>query len=188
MFHLELRRFPYVARAFNLSEQELRATFLIPWVRGEPVTLDDRRFDPDRARLTVIEGPEVPTEERGLGRGWSAVTREGSDVTAKLLDALRDQLEAEGPAAALRELKARLLSMGTLPIARVVALAPQRLRVSERLALSERAVWELLHAGEVALVRNGEPVSPEQWQPLLFDWGSWTDERSDLYLAERDTK
>jgi hypothetical protein len=75
VFHVELRRFPHVARAFNLPEDQLRVRIVLPWVRGLPVELDDRSFTPDRTRLTIYEGPQVAAEERGLGRGWSTVTR-----------------------------------------------------------------------------------------------------------------
>ena len=72
MFHVELRRFPHVARTFNLDQDELLARFVMPWIRGAPITLDDRRWSPDKkTRLTVYDGPPIAPEERGLGRGWS---------------------------------------------------------------------------------------------------------------------
>ena len=49
-------------------------------------------------------------------------------------------------------------------------------RVSERLALAEQAVWELLHARAVAL--EGDGAGPQagatEWQRALLDWDAWT--------------
>ena len=71
MFHLELRQFPHVARAFNLSREELERRFVGPWVSGQAIDQDDRRWSPEKARLTILEGPELRLEEIGLGRGWA---------------------------------------------------------------------------------------------------------------------
>jgi hypothetical protein len=64
-----------------------------------------------------------------------------------------------------------------LPLAEVVSFAGERhpqSRVSERVALAEQAVWELLHEGRVQLVRAGAPVlAPDEWRSILFDWESW---------------
>lgn len=169
MFHVELRRFPHVARAFNLTEEELQARILLPWVRGAPVELDDRRFTPDRARLTVYESREIAAEERGLGRGWSVVQR-GENVTARVIEAAGRFV----PRAS--ELKRRLLdASGPVTLSRIVALAGPSGRPSERLAVAEQAVWELLHEGRVALVRadGSERVPPDEWETLLLDWETW---------------
>jgi hypothetical protein len=57
-----------------------------------------------------------------------------------------------------------------------------QLRASERLAVAEQAVWELLHERRVTLVRGvpagaqpgPEPIAEAEWQPALLAWGSWT--------------
>jgi len=85
MFHLELRQFPHVARAFNLTREELDLRFARPWVGGETVVHDDRRWSPERARLTILEGPELRVEEIGLGRGWATAGRSSRDVTDSVL-------------------------------------------------------------------------------------------------------
>ncbi|MGB8879441.1 MAG: hypothetical protein WCD11_24215, partial [Solirubrobacteraceae bacterium] len=85
MFHVELRQFPHQTRAFNLTRQELDARILGPWVSGGRVELDDRRWTSDRARLTIYEGPVLTGDQLGLGRGWANVTRQGEDVTERLL-------------------------------------------------------------------------------------------------------
>ncbi len=179
MFHVELRRFPHVARAFNLSADELHTRIVRPWVRGAAVELQDRRFSSDRARLMIYEGPALAAEDRGLGRGWSAVTRDGEDVTARLLEA------AGALVPRTSELKVRLLSAAPIPISRAVSLARDGhpgFRASELLAVAEQAVWELLHEGQLALEREGQPVAPEQWQPLLLEWRTWADASAGVVL------
>ena len=73
MFHVELRQFPHVARAFNLTREQLDERFVRAWVSGVPVEHEDRRWAPDRARLAILEGPELRLDEIGMGRGWATV-------------------------------------------------------------------------------------------------------------------
>ena len=114
----------------------------------------------------------MPAEERGLGRGWSTVTRSGEDVTASLLVAATES-------SPLAELKRELLQGAPLTLSEALTHDPG-LRVSERLAVAEQAVWELLHEERLVLVSDGAPVAREQWQSLLLDWASWSDERTVL--------
>ena len=91
MFHLELRQFPNVARAFNLSDEELARRFCS--ARGSTGGWSSSTSigsSPDRARLTVYEGRALATDEIGMGRGWGNVTRTGTDVTERVLEAARD--------------------------------------------------------------------------------------------------
>ncbi len=176
MYHVELRQFPHVARAFNLTREQLDQRFVRPWVAGAAVELDDRRWTREKARLTIYEAPELATEERGMGRGWGNVTRTGQDVSAPLLN------QAEGTAAAL----AAELERFKDEVLEHCAKEPQSLhallllanhnhpgwRVSDRLALTERAVWELLHQGRVAM-SDGQPVPRERWESKVLDWESW---------------
>lgn len=169
MFHVELRRFPHVARVFNLEAEELQARILLPWVRGAAVQLEDRRWTPDRARLTIYEGPEIAAEDRGLGRGWSSVTRDGENVTARMIEAVGELI----PRAS--ELKDRLINEpGPVPLSRAVALAGPGGRPSERLAVAEQAVWELLHEGRAGLRCAGAEVPAEEWEALVLHWDTWS--------------
>ncbi len=172
MFHVELRRFPHLARVFNLSPEELQGRFLAPWISGGPILVDDQRWTSEKTRLTIYEGREVAAEERGLGRGWSIVTRSGKDVT-------RDLLAAATESSPLVELKRRLLEAAPLRLGEAVTLG-DALRASERMALAEQAVWELLHEQRLVLVREGASVAREEWQPLLLDWESWSDPQTVL--------
>ncbi|MBV9802177.1 MAG: hypothetical protein JO130_03260 [Solirubrobacterales bacterium] len=173
MYHVELRQFPHQTRAFNLTRAQLDAQILAPWVSGEAIELHDRRWVPDRARVTIYEGPTLEADQLGLGRGWANVTRDGEDVTAQMLAE-----RAQPPAVA--ELKRELLDRaagGPVALALLVEAIGERYpgaRVSERIALCEQAVWELLHEGSVQLARTGGPVEREAWQTTLLDWSTWT--------------
>jgi hypothetical protein len=178
VFHAELRRFPHVARVFNLEAEELQARIVRPWVRGAAVELEDRRWTPDRARLTIYEGPEIAAQDRGLGRGWSTVTRDGRNVTARMIEAA-GELVPRTP-----ELKRRLVdSVGPLTLGDAVALAGPGGRPSERLAAAEQAVWELLHEGRITLERSGAHLPREEWEGLLLRWETWSDPAIQLVSA-----
>ena len=183
MFHVELRKFPHVAREFNLSEEDLRTRILVPWVRGAPVELQERSFTSDRARLTIYEGPAVAAEERGLGRGWSAVTRDGEDVTTRLTEGVRQLV----PRAA--EAKSKMMAATPISLSRAVSLVREGhpgCRPSEYLAVAEQAVWELLHEGRIAIVRGGSEVSVDEWESILLAWEQWVDSGASVVLELRD--
>jgi hypothetical protein len=48
--------------------------------------------------------------------------------------------------------------------------------VSERLAVAEQAVWELLHTGAIVLDGDGAGAGAgaAEWQRVLLDWDAWT--------------
>ncbi|TMM07255.1 MAG: hypothetical protein E6G05_03085 [Actinobacteria bacterium] len=183
MFHVEMRRFPHVGRAFNLDRDELLARFVMPWIRGAEISLDERHWAHDvKTRLTVYDGPPIAPEERGLGRGWSAVTREGRNVTEELLDEASNVIT---PAVPLPELKAALLAAaqaGPLRPSEAVILAGRPGRASERLALTEQAVWELLHEGQLLLADADGRVGSERWESLVLAWDTWADRDSGVVL------
>ena len=91
MFHVELRQFPHQTRAFNLTRDELDARIVGPWIAGEVVELNEYRWLPDRATLTIYEGPQLEVADMGLGRGWQNVTRQGREVTQEVLIEARDE-------------------------------------------------------------------------------------------------
>jgi hypothetical protein len=199
VFHVELRRFPNVARLFNLGDAELRARILLPWVQETPIELDDRRWVADeKTRLTIYEGPEIPTEQRGLGRGWANAQRDGEDVTAKLLGAVRDAAPAAAGAGAAAagafgaDFKQELVAAAgerPLTLREVVLLtAPRTLgwRPSQRLGLAEEAVWELLHQRRLTLSRDGDPLPAEEWQSVLLNWEQWADPEALVRLRAAD--
>lgn len=181
MFHLELRQFPHVARAFNLTREELDERFARPWAGGAAVEHEERRWLPDRARLTIFEGPELRVEEIGLGRGWATVGKTSVEVTDTVLAQARD---ARGDRSSVQTLKATIRAAARTPITfgQVVELAlanqPQ-LRASAALALAEQAVWELLHQGGLTLLGPDGPIERARWQAVVVGWSTWVDAGAD---------
>jgi hypothetical protein len=192
VFHVEVRQFPNVARTFNLSEADLSDKVLVPWVRGQPVQIGDRKWEPAKAKLTILEGRELRSDEIGLGRGWANISRGAENVTERVLSAARAQpnaggvAEASGEIAAFKEVVRAQCATDRLAIPQVMGLANRRhpeWRVSDRLALAERAVWELLHEGRLSMLRRGAGESgPEypvadrgDWEPALLAWATWSD-------------
>ncbi len=176
-FHVELRQFLHVARAFNLTREELDARILRPWATGQTIALQDRNWSAAKSKLTIIEGPELASGDLGLGRGWGTAVREGDDVTGALVAEAERQV---GPSPA-DELKRDIVSaaaLSPLPLRAVVELVavrnPQR-RPSELVAVTEQAVWELLHQGSLAMLRGDRPVDRDHWQRVLLSWPSWID-------------
>jgi hypothetical protein len=89
VYHVELRQFPHNFCRFNLTERELHATILNAWAREEWIDFGERRWNPNQATLTVLDGPRIPLEQLSMGRGWRIAQRHGKDVTSELLAAAR---------------------------------------------------------------------------------------------------
>jgi hypothetical protein len=177
VFHLELRQRPHLARAFNLSEEELRARFLTPLAEGRAVELGGRTWHPQRVQVRVLEGRRLEPGELMLGRGWANAQRVGEDVTARFAG---QEANRPAPAAALERARERLLGRvqaGPLTLREAVLVTDELLaghRASRRLALVEQAVWELLHAGRVQLLDpDGVTVESERWEQRLISWEAW---------------
>jgi hypothetical protein len=187
VFHVELRQFPHQTRAFNLTREGLDERIVRPWLAGEPIELNDYRWLPDRATLTVYEGPLLEVADMGLGRGWQNVTRQGRDVTQEVLIEARDET---GQPATAEDFKAEIATRsaaGAISISGLMELAGEwypHARVSERIALCEGVVWELLHSVPVTLARRGEAVPAYEWQPLLLTWSTWSDDGPDAVSLE----
>jgi hypothetical protein len=193
VYHVQLRQFPHVTREFNLDAEALRSRILAPWLAGRTVQSGDRRWAPERARLTIYEGRALRPDEIGMGRGWANVTRTGEDVTARLLTEAEAESDVAGGPAALGEttspelqrtkelILARIAAEGGLELRDCVGLAGGlRLgaRASERLALAEQAAWELLHGGAVCMTAPDGTIAPSDWQRVLLDWQAWSGQAS----------
>lgn len=195
MFHVELRerrQFPHFAHSFNLSEEELSAKVLVPWSEGQIVLIGEREWEPRRTKLTILEGRELRLDEIGMGRGWGNAIRHGQDVTERVTGAARAHsrpagtAEGSDPLAAFKAVLLAQCSTAPLAIHQAMWLANSQhpeWRVSDRIALTERAVWELLHEGHLRLVRRDPgdqgaadvDAGKEEWRPALLEWASWTD-------------
>jgi hypothetical protein len=91
-YHIELRQFPHNTCHFNLNAQQVNAVVVEPWAREKWIDIGDRKWNPNQARLTVIEGPRIPVDELSMGRGWRTAQRQGRDVTERLLAAARERM------------------------------------------------------------------------------------------------
>jgi hypothetical protein len=101
MYHVELRQFPHNFCRFNLTEAELREAVLNAWTQEEWFEFGERKWNPHQAQLIVLEGPRLALDQLSMGRGWPTATREGQDVTERLLATVRaDSAPAAASAAA----------------------------------------------------------------------------------------
>jgi hypothetical protein len=178
-YHVELKAFPHVARAFNLDRATLDTQFLAPFVAGDPIEYDDRRWPAEKTKLTVFEGAELDAGDRGLGRGWGEVTRRGRNVTDAVLAEIHRGADARPEVAALQAVIAEVAIGGDgigLPDAIALAAAAQPgWRASEQLSLAEQAVWEMLHRGWLEMIgSDGAPVAADGWQPVVLSWAQWS--------------
>jgi hypothetical protein len=103
MYHVELRQFPHNFCRFNLTELELREAVLDAWARGEWIEFGERKWNPQQAKLTVLEGPQIALERLSMGRGWHVAAREGKEVTEQLLAATRDATDPDAVKAPTNE-------------------------------------------------------------------------------------
>jgi hypothetical protein len=138
-FHVEIRRSVHLARAFNVDPEQLRQKVLDPWLRGKPIVLDERRWDPRESSLRIIEGPELAPTDLSMGRGWQRAERFGEDVTRSLLAAAA--APEPFPVAVLAETDATRRSMTGL---------------LERLSVTV-ADWSAVRAGFVAAATVDAP-------------------------------
>ena len=175
VYHLELRQFPHAARAFNLDRETLDTRFLKPYVAGDPIEYEDRRWPPEKTRVTVLEGPPLDPTELGLGRGWGNATKRGEDVTKQVLAEIDRGADARPEVESLKDAIAEVARVPiTFPDAVALAAAKQPLwRASEQLSLAEQAVWELLYQGRVEMREGDEAVERERWQPIVLRWSTW---------------
>jgi hypothetical protein len=176
-YHIELKAFPHVARAFNLDRPTLDTRFLAPFVAGDPIEYDDRRWPADKTKLTVFEGEELGASDRGLGRGWGEVTRRGRDVTAAVLAEIHRGADARPEGEALQAAIAEVASGDGIGLPDAIALAAAAQpgwRASEQLSLAEQTVWEMLHRGRLEMIGpDGAPIAAEDWQPVVLSWAQW---------------
>ncbi len=140
MYHIELRQFPHNTCRFNLTDAQLRA-IVEPWARGQVVELGERKWNPELARITILEGPQLGLEQLKMGRGWRAAERHGEDVTERALAATgggspRDSFTLGAEMAALLGRD----PMGLLEAWRTTAENSPGLAPSESLALAEQAM------------------------------------------------
>lgn len=176
MYHVELRQFPHTARAFNLELEEVHRRFVGPWVAGQMIEYDDRRWPPERSRMKILEGPAIGADEVGLGRGWANASRRCRDVTDPIIADAKRGARARPELEALKDAIAEVATkqIRFTDVMALAAAAQPLWRASEQLALAEEAVWEMLHHARLAMVRDGRPVARDAWQSIVLSWETWT--------------
>jgi hypothetical protein len=102
VYHLEIRKFPRAVTLYNQTGTQVGA-ILLQWVQDRVIELDDQKWNPLEATITVLESPPIPVDQLSMGRGWRTAQREGTDVTERVLSeargALADGSAGVGPAA-----------------------------------------------------------------------------------------
>ncbi len=149
MYHVELRQFPHNFCRFNLTETELREAVLDAWARGEWIEFGERKWNPQQAKLIVVEGPQIPLEQLSMGRGWRIVEREGKDVTEQLIAAAHSANVSAAESAGESE-QARSRAAATLGLDPAAASL-----VAELLGLIGEESLPLMRAWQLAL--EGHP-------------------------------
>lgn len=182
MYHLELRQRPNVARAFNLSEDKLRAEFLAPLLGGKPFEYAGHEWDGRKARVTILEGPQLAPNQLLLGRGWSNAEKLGADVTERILAASWTEAKHREVVQRLSERILGRIAAGPLELGAAVGLVDDLLAGSPaggNHAIIAQAVWELLHRGQAVLLdAGGTPVARDRWQELLLGWANRTGDQA----------
>jgi hypothetical protein len=137
VYHLELRQFPHNLCRFNLTEGQLRAV-VEPWVREQVLELGERKWNPQQARLTIIEGPQLENQQLSMGRGWRAAEREGEEVTERILTAAKAAVQrASAQPAAQAAAPTDPLALG-VQLAALLGADPARLLAAWREVLARR--------------------------------------------------
>jgi hypothetical protein len=189
MYHIELRQSFHNLCHFNLDEGALGA-IVKAWTTDPWVEIEGRKWNPQQARLRIIEGPELPLAQLTMGRGWRAAERQGSDVSDRILAAATEAARAaaqggpqQGAAQAVAQepvpdtaleadsLGLELLSLladGPAPLYYAWRLAAKRFperSPGEALMLAERSVESLLNTRLIVLLTpaadgDGSRVGP----------------------------
>jgi hypothetical protein len=197
-YHIELRQFPHNFCRFNLTEHQLRA-IVEPWAAGGQVELGDRKWSLHRAKLTILEGPEIPISQLTMGRGWPVAQRQSEDVTGRVLAGTKQperppaQLPARdsSPGGSLADSLAlevlSALADGPASLAEAWRLAAARSPHSsavESLALADQALRSLIRSRLILLLPAGSPplegvsgdaaAGIDELEELLRSVDSWT--------------
>lgn len=98
VYHLEIRKFPKALTRYNQTGAQIGA-IVLQWVQGYVLDLDDQKWRPEEATITILEGPSIPLDQLSMGRGWRTAQRDGEDVTQRILAEARQAL-ADGSAGA----------------------------------------------------------------------------------------
>ena len=170
MFHVEMRMSGmHFVREFNLSEERLWLEFLAPLMAGQDFSVEGHEFTPRQTRLRVYEGPELRSDQLGMGRGWQNVERTATDVTERVLERAREHTDRQRrdataassvPVAAdlVRERLIGRIAAGPVASEEILAIIAELMPAGseqERLDVARHATWALLERGAAQLTPSG---------------------------------
>ncbi len=95
VYHFEIRKFPKALTRYNQTGEQVGAVAML-WVQERIIELNDQKWSPHEATITILQGPEIPIERLSMGRGWRTVQREGEEVTERVLQEAREELARRG--------------------------------------------------------------------------------------------
>ncbi|MGA2469924.1 MAG: hypothetical protein ABSG64_04460 [Solirubrobacteraceae bacterium] len=183
MYHVELREFPHNTHAFNLDAARMHATIVGPYSRGEVFAFAEYEWVPQRTALTILEGPEIPLNQLGLGRGWAQAERGGKDVTEAVLAAARTPTPEAQPIRSRGVEREILEHCAVAPVQLkqiwlLAETAEPEASAGELLVLAERSLGQLLSEGLVEVCRGegsgAEVLAREEVAALLRAAGAWS--------------
>jgi hypothetical protein len=169
MFHVEMRMGMHVVREFNLDDRKLYVTFLEPLLSDREFSIEGHDYYPRHTRIVILEGPELPLDQLGMGRGWGNAERTATDVTESVLAKARAHLASHspasatptGPAAASAAAQQRAQAPAPTPAPAVAVSVPDALR--ERL-IGRLSAGPVTLADIAAIAADLMPESPPEEQ------------------------
>jgi hypothetical protein len=183
VYHVELREFPHDTHAFNLDAARMHATIVGPYVRGDVFEFGDYEWVPQRTVLTILEGPELPLSQLGLGRGWARARRAATDVTEAVLAAAGTTKPDSQPMRSRGIEREILAHCARAPVHLnqiwlLAETAEPEASAGELLVLAERSLGQLLNEGLVEVWRGegpgSETLSRDEVKALLRATGAWS--------------
>ncbi len=160
-----------VVRELNMDDRLLYVRFLMPLLSDRDFAFEGHDFTPRKTRITILEGPELRTDQLGIGgRGWQNANLSGVDVTETVLARARDHFAGTGSSGqaqamssavspglgALRERLIGRLSAGPVTLEDIRAIAHDLMpdgTADELRATSDEAALDLLSSGDARLTR-----------------------------------
>ena len=160
-----------------MTRAELDARFVRPWVQGEMIEHDERRWAPERTRLKILEGPGCALDELGMGRGWGQATKGSEDVTDAVLAAGRSEAPARGPRSRRSRSRSPQRAAEPLALTEVMALAggrPSRLAsLPNSSRRPSRRCGSCCTSGGWRCRGGRGRIRRERWQEVVLRWSTW---------------
>jgi hypothetical protein len=193
VYHVEIRESVFhVTHAYNVDAGRLHATVLNPWARGEIFELAGREWIPQRSKLTILEGDELPLHMLAMNRGWNNARRKGKDVTEQLVQEAKSKVVAPtidpySQGVLVGDILARTAT-GPLSLAAVwdrAEVAAPKGSSGEWLTLAQTALSQMLSEDRVVLCRGADDdaIAEEEVEPLLRTREAWsTDPATALFV------